>query len=274
MTLIQAIVLGIVQGLTEFLPISSSAHLVLVPVLFGWEFSNQTAFVFDVLVQMGTLLAVVAYFHRDLIELVKEAIAGIIRMRPFERPMARLAWLLILATLPALVAGLILKDLVEQAFSKPIAVSAFLLFTAFWLTLSERLGDRTRGLNDLTAADAVWIGATQAIALFPGISRSGATIGGGLMRNLDRRLSARFSFLMSIPVMLGASVIALADLIQIADLRALIAPLIAGFLTAAIVGYFSIRWLLAYLSRNNLKLFVTYCAIVGIIGIAVGLVYG
>lgn len=274
MSLIQAIVLGIVQGLTEFVPISSSAHLVLVPAVLGWQFSRDTAFVFDVLVQMGTLLAVVTYFHRDLIELIKEAIAGILRMRPLEKPMSRFAWLLVLATLPAFIAGLILKDLVALAFSSPIAVSAFLLFTAFWLALSERLGDRTRDLNELTATDAIWIGVAQAMALFPGVSRSGATIGGGLIRNLDRRSSARFSFLMSIPVMLGASVIALVDLLRIAELRPLIGPLIAGFLTAAIVGYLSIRWLLSYLSENSLRLFIAYCALLGIVGLAGGLLHG
>jgi undecaprenyl-diphosphatase len=273
MSIFQAIVLGIVQGLTEFIPLSSSAHLVLVPAVMRWTFTQDAAFVFDVLVQMGTLLAVVAYFRRDLIGLIKGALDGIHRMRPFEAPMSRLAWLLVLATLPAIIAGLLLKDVVEQAFSSPTAASAFLLFTAFWLALSERLGRRSRDLTGLSVMDAVWVGLAQAMALFPGVSRSGATIGGGLMRNLDRTSAARFSFLMSIPVMLGAGVIALGDLIRMAELRPLVGPVITGFLTAAIVGYISIRWLLTYLSTHNLKLFVAYCAIVGIIGVILGILH-
>src|SRR3990170_5420117 len=136
MSLVRAVLVGIVQGLAEFLPISSSAHLVLVPALLGWTFSEDTAFVFDVLVQMGTLVAVVVYFRQDLVGLVRGTIDGLIRRRPFEAPLSRLAWLIVLATLPAVIAGLFLKDRVEQAFSDPIAVSCFLLLTAIWLGLS------------------------------------------------------------------------------------------------------------------------------------------
>lgn len=271
MSMIQALVLGVVQGLTEFIPISSSAHLVLVPAVLGWHFNPDAAFVFDVLVQLGTLSAVAIYFRQELVELVKQAIDGIFRLRPFEEPMSRLAWLLVLATVPAIIGGLLLKDLVEQAFSSPIAVSGFLLLTALWLEVSDRMGRRTRRLPDLSATDALWIGLAQATALFPGVSRSGATIGGGLARDLDRTSAARFSFLMSIPVMLGASVIAARDLIGIAEIRLLIVPLIVGFLAAAAVGYVSIRWLLTYLSSHSLRVFVAYCAVVGIVGITLGL---
>jgi len=271
MSLVQAVLLGIVQGLTEFLPISSSAHLVLVPALLGWTFSEDTAFVFDVLVQMGTLVAVVVYFRQDLGGLVRGMIDGLVRRRPFYAPMSRLAWLIVLATLPAVIAGLYLKDLVERIFSDPIAVSYFLLLTAVWLILSERVGKRTRDLDGLSAADALWVGVAQAAALFPGISRSGSTIGAGLTRHLDRRSSARFSFLMSIPAMLGASIIALNDLMQIAELKSMIAPLVVGFIAAAIVGYLSIRWMLAYLSRRSLTVFAVYCAVVGVAGVLAGL---
>jgi undecaprenyl-diphosphatase len=271
MSLIQALVLGIVQGLTEFIPISSSAHLVLVPAALGWRLEPDVAFVFDVLVQLGTLTAVVIYFRRDLVELVEQAIGGILRLRPFEDPMSREAWLLILATLPAVIAGLLLKDLVEQAFSNPTAVSGFLLLTALWLALTDRLGRRTRDMGNLNAADALWIGLAQAAALFPGVSRSGATIGGGLARHLDRPSAARFSFLMSIPVMLGASVIAGRDLIGLGELRPLVVPLAVGFLAAAAVGYVSIRWLLTYLSAHSLRVFVVYCALVGTVGVIAGL---
>jgi undecaprenyl-diphosphatase len=273
MSIFQAIVLGIVQGLTEFIPLSSSAHLVLVPAVMGWSFSREAAFVFGVLVQMGTLVAVIAYFRRDLVDLIQATLDGIVRMRPFEAPTSRLAWLLVLATLPAIIAGLLLKDLVEQAFSSSTAASAFLLCTAFWLALSERLGRRSRDLAGLSAIDAVWIGLVQALALFPGVSRSGATIGGGLIRDLDRTSAARFSFLMSIPVMLGAGVIALGDLLRLTELRPLIAPVVAGVLTAAVVGYASIRWLLRYLSTHSLRWFIVYCAVIGMTGIALGILH-
>src|SRR4030067_433306 len=138
MSLVQAVLLGIVAGLTEFLPISSSAHLVLVPALLGWTFSEDTAFVFDVLVQMGTLVAVGVYFRQELGGLVRGIIAGLVRRRPFYAPMSRLAWLIVLAAPPAVIAGLYLKDLVERIFSDPIAASYFLFLTAIWVILSER----------------------------------------------------------------------------------------------------------------------------------------
>ncbi len=274
MNLLQACVLGIVQGLTEFVPISSSAHLVLVPWLLNWRFDPQAAFVFDVLVQDGTLLAVIVYFWRDLVGLARAAALGIVHGRRFADPQARLAWLLVLASLPAAVAGLLLKDLVEAAFGSPMAVSGFLLVTAALLIVSERLGRRARRVDDLRPADALWVGLAQALALLPGISRSGATISAGLIRDLDRPEAARFSFLMSIPVMIGAGAVALRDLLAVPDAGALVPVVAAGAITATVTGYLSIRWLLRYLATRPLTRFAWYCAVVGLAGLAMSLIRG
>ncbi len=267
MTLPQALLLGVVQGATEFIPISSSAHLVLVPWALGWQLDPGPAFIFDVLVQWGTLVAVIAYFRADLRTFVGAALSDLLHGRPFARPEGRLAWLLLLASVPAAVAGILVKGQVERAFSDPGAVSFFLLVTAALLAASERIGSRTREVEQATWLDALWIGAAQALALFPGVSRSGATIAGGMSRHLQRASAARFSFLMSIPIMLGAGSLALLDLAEAPDASAQLAPLAVGFLGAVAVGYLSIRWLLDYLSRRPLTVFIVYCTIVGLAGL-------
>lgn len=267
MTLPQALLLGVVQGATEFIPISSSAHLVLVPWALGWQLDPGPAFIFDVLVQWGTLVAVMAYFRDDLKTFVGTALSDLLRGRPFARLEGRLAWLLLLASLPAAAAGLLVKDQVERAFSDPGAVSLFLLVTAALLAVSELVGSRNREVEATGWLDALWIGAAQALALFPGISRSGSTIAGGMSRDLRRAAAARFSFLMSIPVMLGAGSLALLDLAAAPDASAQLAPLAVGFLGALIVGYLSIRWLLDYLSRRPLNVFIVYCTVVGLAGL-------
>jgi undecaprenyl-diphosphatase len=264
MSFVQAIVLGIVQGLTEFLPVSSSAHLVLVPWLLGWSFDADAAFVFDVLVQLGTLAAVIAYFWGDLVRLVSAALRDALRRHPLDSPEARLAWMIVLATIPAALAGVLFKDVVEQAFGRPLAVGVFLLGTAALLAIAERLGHPGRALTSLRVPDAIWIGLAQALSLLPGISRSGATISAGLLRGFDRREAARFSFLMSIPVMLGAGLIAGVDLVRMPGLSALLPPIVIGALAAAVTGYLAIRWLLAFLVRRPLTVFAVYCALLGL----------
>jgi undecaprenyl-diphosphatase len=264
MSLLQALVLGIVQGLTEFLPISSSAHLVLVPWALGWRFNPDAAFVFDVLVQLGTLVAVIVYFRADLLALVRAGIRGLLSGRPLADPESRLAWLIALATVPAALAGVLIQPLVEEAFARPTVVSAELLVTAAFLWIGERLGRRARRLETLTALDALWVGVAQAVALFPGISRSGSTIAAGLGRNLTRTDAARLSFLMSVPVMIGAGAIASLDLVASPTASSQLPSLAVGFVAAAIVGYLSIRWLLGYLTRHPLSVFAAYCLVVGI----------
>jgi len=281
MTLIQALILGIVQGLTEFIPVSSSAHLVLVPWLLGWTFEPEAAFAFDVLVQLGTLGAVIAYFWRDGVGILSAALAALRSRRWAE---GRLAWLLLLATLPAAAAGILLKDLVEQAFASPAASAAFLLVTAALLGLSEflrrRQGERrpsldeasTRdALEELKPADSLFIGLAQGLALLPGISRSGSTIAAGLARGLTRPQAARFSFLMSIPIMLGAGLVAASDLTSHPSTRELLPSLAAGFLAAAGVGFLAIRWLLRFLARRSLWVFAAYCALAGLAGLTLNM---
>jgi undecaprenyl-diphosphatase len=274
MTLYQAIVLGIVQGLTEFIPISSTGHLVLVPALFGWKFDPQVTFIFDILVQWGTLLAVVTYFRNELMTLFRGLWLGLKNRQLFTEPSARLAWLILLSSLPAAIAGLLLKPMVEEAIDSTLAVSIFLLGNALILYISERKGHFGRQLQDLAIADSLWIGFAQILALFPGISRSGSTISAGLMRNLERGDAARFSFLMAIPVMLGAGLVALIDLFSATDAISQIGPLIFGSLTAAIVGYLAIRWLLRFLARRSLNIFAAYCFVIGSVGILVVVLRG
>ncbi len=274
MTLIQSILLGIIQGLTEFLPISSSAHLVITPYLLGWEIPEDSAFIFNVLVQLGTLAAVIAYFWRDLVTILKAFLLGIMRRQPFTEVNSRLGWLLILATLPAVLAGMLVKDLVEQAFSSPIATAIFLIVTAGFLIIAERLGKRTRHLEQLGWLDALVIGLFQALSLFPGISRSGSTITGGMLRGFDRKASTRFSFLMSVPVMLGAGGLAVLDLLQLPDFTSQLPTLLLGFIAAMIVGYLSIRWLLGFLTRHSFYGFAVYCLAAAAITLVVALVRG
>ncbi|NIM96239.1 MAG: undecaprenyl-diphosphatase UppP [Anaerolineales bacterium] len=274
MTALQAVVLGIVQGLTEFLPISSSGHLVLVPWILGWEFDPQIAFIFDVLVQWGTLLAVIAYFWSDLKAIIIASISAIKRRTFYDDPESRLLVMILVASIPAFIAGMIIKPLVEGAFENPIAVSFFLLGNALILALGERLGKRQRELGQLTIGDSIWVGLAQILALFPGISRSGVTLSAGMTRDLKRLDSGRFSFLMAIPVMLGAGIIALVDLYSIGDANAFATPLLIGFVIAAIVGYLAIRWLLSFLVRHPLTVFAIYCAVVGLAGIVLGFLRG
>jgi undecaprenyl-diphosphatase len=274
MSVFQAVALGIVQGLTEFLPVSSSAHLVLVPWWLGWRFQPDAAFAFDVLVQLGTLVGVILFFARDLVEIARAAIQGMIHRRAQESPLASRFWYLALATLPAVVAGLALKDIVEAAFANPAATSASLLITAAGLALAERAAHSGRNLESMRRGDAWWIGVAQAVALFPGISRSGATMAAGRARGFLRPEAARFSFLMSIPVMLGAGLLALGDLLALPTVKDLALPLAAGFLAAAVVGYLSIRWMLAFVARRPLTVFSVYCLLAGLAGLATTVVRG
>ena len=264
MTLFQSIILGIIQGASEFLPISSSGHLVIAPYLFGWDINPLEAFVFDVLVQVATLIAVIIYYWKDLIDILKAFIQGIITKKPFAENNSRLGWYLILATIPAGAAAILFKDTFETAFSDPKSAAIFLLVTSLLLLSGEYFGKRIRNLESINPLDALIIGFFQVLALFPGISRSGSTITGGLLRKFDRSGSARFSFLMAVPVMSAAGVLALADLLANPELVQNIPVYLGGFVTAAIVGYAAIRWFINYLSRRSLYIFAGYCAILGI----------
>lgn len=270
MTILQSILLGIIQGLTEFLPISSSAHLVLVPYLLKWQIPADQAFVFNVLVQVATLFAVIAYFWKDLVEIVLGFIAGIFSGKPFQSPAARLGWLIILATIPAGILGLLIKDLVEAAFSSPTMTAIFLIITAVLLFLAEVIGKRKKELSEITWKDALVIGISQALAIFPGISRSGATITGAMTRDLQRPAAARFSFLISIPVMMAAGLLASLDMTSMASAAQWMPIFIPGFIAAAVAGYLSIRWLLRFLLTQPLYIFSIYCLVFALFALLFG----
>ncbi len=272
MTFLHSIILGIVQGLTEFLPISSSAHLVLVPYLFGWDFPAGQVFPFDVIVQLGTLLAVIIYFWKDLWAIIRSFVSCLLRGKPFAEADARLGWYLILATIPAGLLGLLIKSEVEAAFHSAPATAIFLLVTAALLLIAERIGRKTRSFEDFNWKDSLVMGLFQAVSIFPGVSRSGSTITGGMTRNLTRPAAARFSFLMSIPVMLAAGLLSVLDLRGVPGLSSFLPVVLAGTLTAAVVGYLSIRWLLSYLVRHSLTVFSIYCAVLGVLVLIVSYV--
>lgn len=264
MTIFQAIILGIIQGLTEFLPISSSGHLVLMPLLFNWELPEKQMFIFDVLVQLGTLVAVILYFREDLADIIKDCLKNLFKGTPFATLNARLGWLLIAATIPAGLAGILLDDLVEQTFTSPLFVGFALLATAILMWVAEKLSLKIGETNDITLIDAIIIGLFQSLALFPGLSRSGMTISGGMLRHLKRETAGRFSFLMSIPIMLAAGGLSTVKMVtEVPDLGDFLPVMAAGFLTAMLVGYISIRWLLKFLANHSLIYFSIYCFLLG-----------
>ena len=265
MTIIQSIILGIIQGVTEFLPISSSGHLVIAPYLFGWQIPETEAFIFNVLLQVASLIAVIIFFWSDLIEIGADVWVSIISKSPTYSEKSRVGWLLILATIPAGLFGITLKGLVKITFASPIIAAISLLLTAGLLLLAELSGNRTKRLNQINWIDSFWIGLFQILALFPGVSRSGATISAGMMRDIKRPAAARFSFLMSVPIMLAAGVIAMFDLLRLPDYVQVIPTFLPGLISSTVAGYISIRWLLKYLVKNPLTIFALYCTALSII---------
>jgi undecaprenyl-diphosphatase len=259
MSIFQSIILGIVQGITEFLPISSSAHLVIVPFLLKWEIPSETAFVFNILVQVASLVGVFVFFWRDIYRILHAMLSGIVSKKPFADQEARLGWYLILATVPAGLIGLFLKDQVEATFNSPTITAFFLLVTATLLVIAERVGKRNRDLERMEWKDSVLIGLFQAIAIFPGVSRSGSTITGGMVRDLERPPAARFAFLMSIPIMLAAGLVGGIDLLEVPNLSSIFPILIPGFVVSAVVSFFAIGWLIRFLNRYPLYVFSVYC---------------
>jgi undecaprenyl-diphosphatase len=276
MSIFQALILGIIQGLTEYIPVSSTANLILIPWLLGWEFDPATKEVFVILVQWGTLVGVVIYFWRDILQIVRAVFNGLAHRKPFETFEARLGWLVVAATVPAVIAGVFIKSYLEQLYQMYILISIILMLGGVLMLIAERFGKRARDLKQMTWLDAIIVGVWQIFAMIPGFSRSSVTISGGMLRHFKREDAARFSFLMSIPALLGAGVVALKDLFDTPGLLAELAgPLVVGFLAAAITGYFSIRWLLGYLKTRSLNIFVVYrfvfggfCLIVGLIRLA------
>jgi undecaprenyl-diphosphatase len=271
MNLFQALLLGIIQGLTEFIPVSSTAHLLIAEHFLNISPTEAATLSFSVLVQLGTIVSLAIYFWKDLLTIVVDTLKNLGGLRNFNSlaPNAKLGWYIVIATIPALLAGVLLKDLVEALFKMPlIEASIRLLTAALLLTLAESLGKRTRSLNSMTWLDALLIGLMQVLAVFPGASRSGTTISGGMYRGFDRPAAARFAFLMSVPVMLAAGAYETLGLLKMPNLGAFLPLIAVGFVTAALVGWLAIRWLLNYLNKHSLYVFAAYCAALGLICLA------
>lgn len=258
-TLLQALVMGIVQGLTEFLPVSSSGHLIVVPFLFGWNDPFLTSLAFSVMLHIGTLCALLVYFRADWFRLVPAGLAAM-RDRSFRGDNdRRLAWLLIAATIPAALAGLLLDSQIETTFREVGLVAVMLVVGAGILWWADRRGARTKGVNDVTLPLALAIGAAQAVALVPGISRSGISISAARLAGLDRAAAARFSFLMATPVTAGAALFEVRRLLTgEAGVDVSIGPLVTGMIAAFASGALAISVLLRFLRTNSLDVFVWY----------------
>lgn len=260
MNTLHAFILGVIQGLTEFIPVSSTAHLLIGQHLLGLP-ADDAMFSFLVIVQLGTIVSLIVFYWRDLLHLVQAFFA-----RPFSTQENRLAWYIVIATVPALLAGYLLKDAVETLFKQPMLEAAIRLFSAaILLTLAEYLTSKSRSLESMTWLDALIVGLFQIVSVFPGASRSGSTIAGGMFRGFDRPAAARFAFLMSVPVMLAAGGYQSLEVVKLPNLAQFLPLLAVGFVTAAIVGWFAIKWLIDYLSKHSLYVFAAYCAVVGAI---------
>jgi undecaprenyl-diphosphatase len=267
MDIVQAIILGIIQGLTEFLPVSSSAHLVFMTDVL--HLPQNVAF--DTVLHLGTLVAVVGYFWKDVVKIIRSFISSILdlfkgkfKQGLNDEPFKKLSWLIIIGTIPAGLAGILLKNEFEALFNNILYVGIFLIITGILLWASERVKPGHKDVKDMTLKNAIVIGIFQALSIAPGISRSGSTIAAGLYSGLNRELAARYSFLLSIPAILGAALVQVKD---ITSFDASTAVLIAGFLAALIFGYLAIKLLMKIIKERTLMIFAYYCWIVGIIAI-------
>ncbi len=255
---LQALVMGIVQGLTEFLPISSSGHLIIVPNLLGWSDPFIDSLGFSVVLHMGTLLALLAYFWRDWVELVPAGLATIRDRSTRDDPRRRLALAIAVATIPAAVVGVLFNDVIEQNVRQVGLVAAMLVVGAAVLWLADRRGRMHLPLSRLGPLGAFGIGAAQAVALVPGISRSGISIAAGLFLGLDRESAARFSFLMAAPVIAGAGFLEGRKLLAAGIPADGALPLAVGFVAATVSGLAAIAFLIRYLRSNSMAVFVAY----------------
>ena len=264
MDILQAIIIGLVQGLTEFLPVSSSAHLIFTQQALGL---SDVGLAFDVLLHVGTLVAVVAYFFSDIISMIKGFFLSLIDLKDGKfmeevrrDPYKKLAWLTIIATIPVGIVGVLFNDLVESLFTGITVPAFFLLITGCLLYVSQRMNSGGIDLSNITLKEALLMGCGQALAVMPGLSRSGTTIAAGLFSGLDKEFAAKFSFILSIPAILGAGVFQLKDL---SGGNVEIEACIAGFIVAVISGYLAISVLLKLIREKSLDIFAYYCWIVG-----------
>jgi undecaprenyl-diphosphatase len=268
MSLFQAAVLGVVQGLSEFLPISSSGHLIMVPFLFGWAPHSQA---FDLALHVGTLIALLWFFWAEWLALIRGFFSGLLfaETRATD-PSWRMALLVLLGSIPAGLIGVVGQKPVEDLFRSPVLNAGLLIVFGLVLFAADRVSKMKRTLDDVGPTDAATMGLAQALALMPGVSRSGITITAGLFRELDRATAARFSFLLSGPIIAAAAAFKLREGIPSAELGAAL----VGAVCAAVVGFLSIGLLLRYLQRNSLTVFVIYRVLFGLLVIGVALARG
>lgn len=287
MPIYQAVVLAIVQGLAEFIPVSSSGHLIIVRRLLGWnELSPAHELTFDVALHFGTLLSLLVYFRRTWIQIIRAAFGGeVVRfsestgsdrnLTPDEQREERLLlWFMAIATVPGAIVGKLLEHSAEDYFREHIyLIAGALIVVALFMWWGEETSRLTKPLTGITLVDSMIVGCAQATALIPGVSRSGATITAGLFRNLTREAAVRFSFLLSTPIIAGAALLKAHELRKEGLPQEMHAPFMVGVIISAIVGYAAIAWLIRYLQSNSLKAFIIYRIVAGIIVIGLALMW-
>ena len=267
MDIIQGIIIGIVQGLTEFLPVSSSAHLVFIQKILG----VQSSLAFDTFLHLGTLIAVMWFFRYDIYKMIlswlssiRDILSGRFREGFYSDPYKRLAWYVILATIPVGIVGVLFENSVDSLFAGALYVPAFFLFvTGTILYLSQRMTSGEINYNTITKKEALFMGLGQACAILPGLSRSGTTIAAGLTIGLNKEFAAKFSFILSIPAILGAFLLQAKDIGSAMDANFL--PVFLGFIASIIAGYMAIKWMLDLIQNKSLDIFAYYCWVIGIL---------
>lgn len=260
MDILQSVVLGVVQGITEFLPISSTAHLILTPLFLGWKDPGLT---FDVALHVGTFLAVAAYFRQDIALMIRGGLSSLRRPNFAEDPYQRLAWLTVIGCVPAGIVGILFEKAIETTLRSPYVIAGTLSGVALLLLLAEFVGKRDRDVKHLTLRDALLIGIAQACALIPGVSRSGATMTMGMFSGLSREASARFSFLLGVPIIFASCLFKLRDLPGAGLTSTELVAMGVGVLTSAVTGYFVIKFLLGFLAKRSMMVFIVYRLLVG-----------
>lgn len=263
MNLVQAIILGIIQGITEWLPISSSGHLVITQKLFGLE----VPLVFDVILHFGTLLVIIVVFRKDILQIINALLkTPTMKLDEIKQDANILmAWFILIGSIPIALAGYFLRDFIEKAFNSFLVVGIALIITGGLLWLSK-YKEKKKTINQMKWYDALFIGVFQAFALLPGISRSGSTISAALFRKVERETAARYSFLLVIPAIVGATLFEMPALFDGTITNYF--PLIVGTLVTIIVGYFSLKWLLKVIKKGKFHYFAIYCWIVGFLVLA------
>jgi undecaprenyl-diphosphatase len=282
LTIVQAIVLGIVQGLTEFIPISSSAHLIIIPWLFKWKDPGLS---FDIALHLGTLTALLWFFWSDWVRLVRAGVSSIIEWKIGDDGNRKMIWLLIIGTIPGGIVGLLAESKIEELFHQTdmphalgamVAMAIIVALLGAALFIAERLARHIRGLEQVNLKDAIIIGLSQSLAIFPGVSRSGSTITAGLAVGLKREAAARFSFLLSTPIMLAAGLKSLLDIRSEMAAGAMVQSDLliyaVGFIAAAISGYLCVKFLLRFLQRHSTDVFVYYRWLLAILIIVVAMI--